>query len=191
MGQPKGGGYTKKQTLDQGQSQLLQLLSQLSGQNLQSGGNLSQSPLYQQAVQGTQQFLPGGQGFAPIQAEAQRQYQQETLPAIMNAFGSDARSSSALNQALASSGANLNTSLAAQLAQMQLGASQQAAGLAGLPFQQGLQGANLGLGTPSFAYLQRPTPFYQSATLAGLGAGGQLGGAYLGRSPGFNLGGAK
>ena len=184
MGQSKGGGYIQKPTLSGGQQTSLDQILALIQQNLSGQGGLAGSPLYQQAVQGTQQFLPGGQGFAPIQAEAQRQFQQQTIPAIMNAYGSDAKSSSALNQALAGAGQNLNTSLAAQLAQMQLGASQQAAGLAQAPYQQALQAGGLGLGTQSFAFMPKQQPFWQSALLAGIGAGGQAGGAALGKPPG-------
>jgi hypothetical protein len=186
MGQAKGGGYVKKGVFTKKGDKAL---DSVLGQALQSfkapGTNLTQNPLYQQAVQGTQQFLPGGQGFQPIQAEAQRQFQQQTIPSILNAFGSNAKSSSALNQALASAGQDLNTSLASQLAQMQLGASGQAAQLAGMPFQQGLSAAQLGLGTQPFAYMQRQTPFWQQALLGGIQAGGQVGGALLGKPPGL------
>lgn len=185
MGQPKGGGYTTKPAISGQQNSLLNQLLGLSGQNLQSGGNLAQNPLYQQATQATQQFLPGGQGFQPIQAEAQRLFRQETIPSILNAFGSGAKSSSALNQALAGAGQNLNSSLASQMAQMQLGAAGQAAGLAQLPFQQGLSGATLGLGTQPFAYMQRHMPFWQQALLGGINAGGQIGGSFLGRPGGM------
>lgn len=172
-------GYEKIDTLTKGGSNLLDLLTQLSSQNLQGGGDLSQNPLYKQAVSATQGFLPGGQGFAPIQAEAQKNFQQQTIPSILNAFGSGAKSSSALNQALSGAGQNLNTSLAAQLAQMQLGAAGQAAGLAQLPFQQGLSGAQLGLGTSPFAYQQKATPFWQDALLAAINAGGKVAAAAI------------
>jgi hypothetical protein len=180
MGAPKGGGYEQKEVLNSSQRSLLQQLLGLSGQNLGAGGNLSQNPLYQQSVEATRQFLPGGQGFAPIQAEAQRNFQQQTIPSILNAFGSGAKSSSALNQALAGAGQNLNTSLASQLAQMQLGAAHQGAGLAQLPFQQGLSAAGLGLGTSPFAYLQRAAPFWQDLLLAGISGGSKIGSAALG-----------
>jgi hypothetical protein len=68
---------------------------------------------------------------------------------------------------------------------MQLGASGQAAQLAGMPFQQGLSAASLGLGTQPFAYMQRQTPFWQQALLGGIQAGGQVGGALLGKPPGL------
>ena len=181
MGQSKGGGYVKKDVLTKSGNTALDQVLQQALQSFQAPGtNLTQNPLYQQAVQGTQQFLPGGQGFAPIQAEAQRQFSQETIPNILNSFGSNAKSSSALNQALAGAGQNLNTALASHLAQMQLGASGQAAQLAGQPFQQGLSAAGLGLGTQPFAYMQRQTPFWQQALLGGLQAGGKAAGAAIG-----------
>lgn len=180
MGASKGGGYTQKDVLNPQQASLLAQLLGVSGQNLGASGNITQNPLYQQSVDATRQFLPGGQAFAPIQNEANRNFQQQTIPSILNAFGSGAKSSSSLNQALAGAGGNLNSGLASQMAQMQLGAANQGANLAGLPFQQGIQGANLGLGTSPFAYMQRQTPFWQDALLASIGAGGKVGGAFLG-----------
>lgn len=177
MGQSKGGGYQKLPTISPEQQTLLQ---QLLGQTGQFG-SITQNPLYQQSVEATRQFLPGGQGFAPIQAEAHRQFQQQTLPEIMNAYGSGAKTSSALNQALAGAGQNLNTALASQLAQMQLGAAQQGAQFAAMPQQQALSQASLGLGIQPFAYQPRQTPFWQQLLLGGIGAGGQIGGGMLGR----------
>jgi hypothetical protein len=181
MGQSKGGGYEKLPTMSSEQQTLLQQLLGQAGQGIQGGGALANNPLYQQSVEATRQFLPGGQGFAPIQAEAQRNFQQQTLPSIMNAYGSDAKSSSALNQALAGAGQNLNTALASQLAQMQLGAAGQGAQLAGMPQQMGFNQAQLGLGTQPFAYQPQQQPFWKQLLLGGIGAGGQIGGGWLGR----------
>jgi len=154
MGQSKGGGYTKKDTLLPEQMSLLQQL-------------LSQSaPYTQQAAQGYSQFLPGGGGGEAIKAQAMKDYQQQTIPSILNAFGSGSKGSSGLNQALASSASNLNTNLASQLAQMQLGASQ---GLGNL----GLGAGGQGLSTPGFAYIQRQPPLWQQLLQSGIGAGGQ------------------
>jgi hypothetical protein len=188
MGQSKGGGYQKLPTQNAQQQSTLQQLLGISGQNLQSGSNIGENPLYQQALQAIQGFLPGGQGFAPIQAEANRNFQQNTIPQIVSALGSNNRGSSALNQALASAGMNLNSSLGAQQAQMQLGAAGQGIGASQVPFQQGIQGAQLGLSQQPFAYAPRQTPFWQQALLGAIGLGGQLGGAALGKPvfPGFN-----
>jgi len=161
MGQSKGGGYMKKTTVTPEQQSLL---NQLLGQ---SSGNINQ------AAQGYAQFLPGGGGGDAIAKAAMARYQQQTIPSILNAFGSDSKSSSALNQALAASAANLNTDIAAQLANMQL---QAASGLGGL----GLQQAGLGAQTPQFAYLQRQMPFWQSALLAGISGGSQMASSMLG-----------
>lgn len=180
MGTPKGGGYTKKESLGKGQEPLLRLLNQLSQQQLQSAGDITQNPLYQQSAEAIKGFLPGGQGANAITAQANQNFQQNTIPSITNALGSGAKSSSALNQALAGAGQNLNTSLAAQLAQMQLQAAGQGSQLAGQPFQQGLQGAGLGLGTSPFAYMQRATPFWQDLTLGAINAGGKMAAAKLG-----------
>lgn len=161
MGQSKGGGYIQKETLLPEQMSLLQ---QILGQGTQ---------FTNQAAQGYAQFLPGGGGGEAMKQQAMKDYRQQTIPSILGAFGPGSKGSSALNQALASSGADLNTNLAAQLAQMQLGASQ---GMG----QLGSSAQQLGLGTPGFAYLQRQPPLWQQLLQSGLGIGGQLGAAALG-----------
>lgn len=160
MGQSKGGGYAQKTTVTPEQKSLLdQFLSQ-AGQNAQG------------AAEGFRQFLPGGGGGKPIIDQANKNFQQQTIPSIMNAFGSGAKSSSALNQALAAGASNLNTDIAAQIAQMQLGAAQ---GLGGLAQGQGQLGSK-----DQFAYLQRQMPFWQQLALAGTQAGGQAARSALG-----------
>jgi hypothetical protein len=150
MGQSKSGGYTQKSNItDEQKSFLDQLLAQAN-------------PNIQGASEGFKQFLPGGGGGQAIANQAQQRFQQQTIPSIMNAFGSGAKSSSALNQALAAGASNLNTDIAAQLANMQLGASQ---GLGNLGLQQG----GLGAQTSQFSHLQKQMPFWQSALLAGKG----------------------
>lgn len=181
MGQSRGSSYKKEQVLSPQQQSILNQFIKMSQQGLKQAGNIQDNPLYQQAIEANQQFLPGGQGFAPIQAEAQRNFQQQTIPSILNAFGSDAKSSSALNQALAASGANLNSSLAAQLSQLQLGAAGQSADLAQLPFQQAIQTGSLGLGTQPFALTPKEKPFWQQLLLQGVQGAGQIGAAYLGK----------
>lgn len=148
MGQSKGGGYQKVGTLTPEQ------------QALQNQYLTQSFPWLQQAAQGYAQFLPGGGGGQPIIDAAMKRYQQQTIPSIMNAFGSNAKTSSSLNQALASSAAGLNTDLAAQLAQMQL---QAASGLGGMG--QGIGQA--GLNRDSFAFLQKQPPLWQQLLLAG------------------------
>mgnify|MGYP001604592224 CR=1 FL=1 len=166
MGQSKGSGYEKMQTLTPQQQQLQnQLLGQI-------GGN------YQNAAAGFNQFLPGGGGGKAISDAAHQRFQQETIPSIMNAFGTGSKTSSALNQALASGASNLNTDIASQLAQMQL---QAASGLGNLA--QGQQGPAF---QSAFDYKQKQTPFWQQAILGGLGLAGQAGSAYLG-APRTNL----
>jgi len=160
MGQSKGGSYAQQPAITPEQKTLL---DQLLGQ---AGGN------FQQAAQGFAQFLPGGGGGQAITEQANKNFQQQTIPSILNAFGSGSKSSSALNQALASGASNLNTDLASQLAQMQL---QAAGGLGGLAGQQGQLGSK-----NQFDYLQKQQPFWQQAILGGINAGGKVGGAILG-----------
>ena len=170
MGQSKGGGYTQKPVFTQDVNTFLKQLLQQSGQNTQ------------QAAQGFQQFLPGGGGGEAIQKEALRNYQQQTIPSILNAFGSDNKGSSSLNQALAGSAADLNSSLGSQLAQMQLSASQ---GLGSLGLNQQQTATQ-----PRNAYLQRQPPQWQQILQSALGVGGPIAAARLGRSSSttnFNL----
>lgn len=151
--------YMKKDTLLPEQlSYLQQILSQ-------------SAPYTQQAAQGYSQFLPGGGGGESIKKQAMQDYQQQTIPSILNAYGTGSKGSSALNQALASSASNLNTNIASQLAQMQLAASQ---GLGGL----GLGGGGQGLGTQGFAYLQKQPPLWQQILLAVAGSAGQAAKGY-------------
>lgn len=154
MGQSKDGGYKKVDTLLPQQRTLLESI--LSGNN--------------QAAQGYSQFLPGGGGGDAIKAQALNDYQQQTIPSIMNAFGSDSKSSSFLNQALAGSASDLNTNLASMLSQLQLSAAN---GLGNL--QQGA------INTPGFAYMQRQPPMWQQILQSVLGAGGSAAGGFLGR----------
>lgn len=161
MGQSKGGGYEKLPAITPEQMTMLNQMMQMAIPNQQA------------AAEGYNQFLPGGGGGQAIADAAQQRFQQQTIPSIMNTFGSGAKSSSALNQALAGGAANLNSDIAAQLSQMQLQAAQ---GLGGLGSQQ----AGVGAGTSQFAYAPKQQPFWQSALLAGIGSGSQLGASYLG-----------
>jgi len=169
MGQSKGGGYTQKQTVTPDVATFLQQILGPAMQNQQG------------AAEGFRQFLPGGGGGQAITNQANRNFEQHTIPSILNAFGTGSKGSSALNQVLGASAANLNTDLAGQLAQMQLYASQ---GLGGLGQGQ----SQIGTQTPQFAFAQRQQPFWQSALLGALGAGGQAGGSWLSRPPAYNPG---
>jgi len=154
MGQSKDGGYQK---LDALTPEVKTFLDKMLGQS-QSNSDLS--------AEGYKQFLPGGQGANAITNQANQQFQQQTLPSIMNAYGSNSKSSSSLNQALAAGAANLNTDIAAKLAEMQLQASQ---GLGNLSSNQ----AQLAAGKDRFAWTPRQMPFWQQYILAGAGAASQ------------------
>lgn len=154
MGQSKNGGYQKLDAVTKEQKTLLdQYLKQAQGN---TAG----------AAQGFNQFLPGGGGGQAFQQQAQKNFEQSTVPSILNAFGTGSKGSSSLNQALASGAANLNTDLAAKLADMQLQASQ---GLGNLGLGQGQIGSK-----DQFAYSPKQTPFWQQALLGGIGAAGKV-----------------
>lgn len=166
MGQTKGNtgvpGLDQLQTLSGGQSNVLnQILAMIQGNQ-------------QGAAEGFKQFLPGGGGGQAITAQANKNFQQQTLPSILNAFGAGSKGSSALNQALAAGASNLNTDLASQLSQLQLNA---ASGLGGLGSNQ----ASQGLGTPAFAYSPVQQPFWKQLALAGTQAGGEVARGLLSR----------
>lgn len=162
MGQTKGSGFNEVPTLTKDQiSQLNQILGQAG-------------PAFQGAAQGFQQFLPGGGGGKSIIDAAHQRFQQQTIPSIMNAFGTGSKGSSALNQALAAGASNLNTDLASQLSQMQLQAAQ---GLG----QLGGAAGSLGT-TPQFALQADQGPAWLqklkgglSGGVAGAGAGAPFG----------------
>jgi hypothetical protein len=162
MGQSKGNGYTQMETLTPDIKSFIQQLSQLAIPNQQA------------AAEGYKQFLPGGTGGEAIANQAQQRFQQQTIPSILNSFGQGSKSSSALNQALAAGGANLNTDIASMLAQMQLQASQ---GIGNLGTTQG----NTAAATPQFAYLQKQPPFWQQAALALTNAAGETAKGYASR----------
>ena len=161
MGQSKGGGYTKKEAVSPKQLTYLNKALKEALANQQA------------ASEGFKQFLPGGQGGQPIIDAANKNFQQQTLPSILNAFGTDNKGSSSLNQALAAGASNLNTDLASQIAQMQLSASQ---GIGNIGQGQ----ATLGSQTNQFAYMPRQQPFWQSALLGGVQGGGNVLGGWLG-----------
>lgn len=155
-------GYDQVSTLNPGQeSYLNQLLGSLG-------------PMMQGAQAGYQSFLPGGQGNNPIIAAANQNFQQQTLPQIMNAFGSDVGfGDSSLNQALAAGASNLNTNIADIIARNQLTAAQGLGNLAS-------SGAATGLGTQTKAYLGRQPSFLQQLLLSLVGGVGKIGGGILG-----------
>lgn len=150
MGQSKGGGYTQKQTVT---PEVASYLRQLLGPAMEN---------QQAAAQGYKQFLPGGGGGAPIAAEANKNFEQQTLPSIFNAFGTGSKGSSSLNQALAAGASNLNTDLASMLSKAQLSAAQ---GIGNLGTSQG----NTAAGTDQFAFLQRQPSALQSLLQSLLG----------------------
>lgn len=164
MGQSKGGGYQKLPINSQGQDAYINQLLQMLG------------PQFQQAAQGYQQFLPGGGGGEAITNQANQNFQNNTIPSILNAFGSNVKGSSGLNNALAGGAAQLNTDLASRLSELQLNAAQ---GLGNLSLGQGNQALS-----PQFAYQQKQMPFWQSAILGGIGATGNIAGAAAG-NPGI------
>lgn len=160
MGQ--SAGYSKESTLQPQQQTLLNNVLSQAG------------PYMQNAAQGYMQFLPGGGGGEALKQQAQQNFQQNTIPSILNAFGSGTKGSSSMNQALATGGANMNTDLSAMLSQLQMQAAQ---GLGNL----GMGATQQGLGTNTMAYMPKAPPVWQQILGPLISAGGKMGAAYLGR----------
>lgn len=155
MGQSKGNGYTQLPTGTQGQISGIEQLLQLFGPNQQA------------ASEGFKQFLPNGGGGQAITEQANKNFQQQTIPSILNSFGGANKGSSALNQALAAGASNLNTDLASMLSKLQLEAAQGAGNL-------GTNQAQLGINSPTFAYQPKQTPLWQSLVEGLLPAAGKI-----------------
>lgn len=170
MGQTSGSGYDK---LPVGVAGLEGILQKILGQGAQST---------QLGAQGLAQFL-GPEGGRAIAEQANQNFRQQTLPAILNAFGSGNKGSSALNQALAAGAANLNTNLAAQLSQNQLTAAQ---GLG----SQGIAQQQLGATQSPYAYQPKAQPIWAQWVGPAIQAAGTIGGAALGGPVGAAAGGA-
>lgn len=154
MGQSKGAGYETLPNFSPEQQSILNDLLKQAQQSSQAAGEAYKS------------FLPGGTGAEAITKSAQQRYSQQTVPSILNAYGTGNKGSSGLNQALASSAADLNTNIASQLAGLQL---QAAGGLGGL----GLGQAQIGAQSP-FNYIAKNPSMLQQLLLALAGSSGQI-----------------
>lgn len=128
---------------------------------------MGQNQLLQQALSG----LQGNQfNFEPIAQQARTQFQQKTIPSILDRF-SQGRNSGALAQALAQAGSGLEEGLAGLQSQYNL----QREGLFQNRAQLGLQ--------PQFENVINPatTGLLQALLPSLLGVGGQALGGYLSR----------
>jgi hypothetical protein len=159
MGQPKNGGYSKMSTVTPEQQTMYNQMIQQATGNMGGAADIYKG------------FAPGGDAANAITQQMQQRFQQQTMPQIMNAFGSGSKGSSALNQALAAGGANLNTDIASMLAQAQLGA---AGGMAQLGTAQGQMG-----GSAQFAYQPTAQAFWKQLLLAGMSNASQTGKSML------------
>lgn len=153
------------------------LLSQLLG-NLGQGGLGGQG--YEQSIQKLLQIISGEPGaFEAYEAPMKRQFQEETVPGLLEQFsGAGARSSSGMQQTLARAGESLSEKLGAQRAGLQENAIQQLLG-------SFMGQSKLGLGAKSFENIFRPGE--QSGfekLLGGLGGFGQAAGTVLGAGAG-------
>ena len=167
-------GYQKLSTMSRGQSGLLkQLLGSLQGQS----SNIQQSPLFQQGSSFLQSLLSGSpEATAAFEAPFMRQFNEQIIPQLAERFsgmGAGAQSSSAFQQALGQSGADLSERLASLKGNLGLQGAGQALGYAQQPISN-LQGlSQLGLGTSTKAFVPKQKPFWQSMLTSLAGGAGQ------------------
>ena len=206
-GDVRGQGVQQVEKLTPEQQRLIALLGRqaqpaiqgvtgatIPGMEFAPGGP---SPLQQQAFGMAGQDI--GQLMAPVGDYAQSMFQQETIPAIMGALGSQgmARSSGAAD-ILGRQGRNLSMGLASQFAPMQFQQPGMMAGLGGLQRGIGEEQTQFGLqrfmagapeADPRLGFIGPAfTSAYDTAVQQGffspgigtqlLGAGGQAAGAY-------------
>lgn len=153
-------GYTEESTLQGGQQSLLDEIMKMAG------------PYMQQAAGGYQQFLPGGGGGEAMKQQANQNFQQNTIPSILNAFGSGTKGSSSMNQALASGASNMNTDLSSMLSQLQLQAAQ---GLGSL----GMGASQQGLSANTKAFMPKGPSMLEQIIGPLIGATGKVASAYV------------
>lgn len=147
------------------------------------------SPLYGAGSDFLQSLLGGGpNAFSQFEAPYLQQFQQQIAPGIAERFtgmgtGGGAQSSSALNQALASAGGNLQNQLASLHGGLQMQALPQALAYAQQPYTNTLQG--IGINTFENTYQPGSTGFLGETVkgaMGGLSQGfGQYGGNFLGQ----------
>ncbi|HDZ26812.1 hypothetical protein LCGC14_1251860 [marine sediment metagenome] len=138
--------------------------------NLGQGGLGGQG--YEQSIQKLLQIISGEPGaFEAFEAPIKRQFQEETVPGLLEKFsGAGARGSSGMQQTLARAGEGLSEKLGAQRGELQQNAIQQLLG----SFQTQ---AGQALGADTFENVFRPGK--QSGferLLAGLGPAAEAGG---------------
>lgn len=157
-------GYNVFSTLNpQQQTILQQLLGSMSGQT----GNIQENPLYQAGGSHLQKILGGDT--SAFEAPLMRQFNEQIIPGIAERFsgaGSGSQKSSAFQQALGQSGADLSERLGALRGGLQQNAAGQALGYAQQPVSN-LQNL-LNLNTQAFA--PKSKPWWQEG-LIGLAGG--------------------
>jgi len=166
LGTPgRAKGYDVFSTLNPQQSSILQqLLGSMSGQE----GNIQRNPLYQAGQSHIQNILGGNT--EAFEAPLMRKFQEEIIPQLAERFsgaGAGAQSSSAFQNALSSSGADL----AERLGALRGGLQQQAAGQALNYAQQPVSNLQNLLGMNTMAFAPKVPGFGQQL---GLGIGGGL-----------------
>lgn len=141
----------KFETLNKGQKNLhAELFKHLN----MHGSGIENQPMYQQGSDFLSRIMSQDpEMMKQFEAPMMRQFNEQIVPGIAERFsGMGARSSSAFNQTMGQAGASLSEQIASMRANLGMGAAQQAFGYAQLPFQQMMQRAQLGLGTPAFGY---------------------------------------
>ena len=152
-------GYTQVPTKTGGQQNFLQQLLQMLGGTGAQG--------FEQGLQSLMGMLSGSdESFAAFEDPLKRQFQEEVIPSLqerLTGMGAGGGRSSGSAQILGQAGAKFEEGLGAQRAQLQQNAIQQL-------LKTFLGGSQIGLGTESFAYKQKP-PSFMTSMAGGLGQG--------------------
>lgn len=153
-------GYEAFSTFNPQQQQAFTQLMQM----LQGGG----SPLFQSGQNVLQRYLTGGpEAYEQFKAPLMRQYREQIIPGIAERFGGmGAQKSSAFQQALSGSAADLTERLGSLRGQLQMQALPQALQYEQAPIQNILQ--MLGINTQGL--VPKQPPWWQQA-LTGLAGG--------------------
>jgi hypothetical protein len=155
-------------------------LSQMLG-NLGMGGLGGQG--YEQSIQKLLQIISGEpSAFKAFEAPMKRQFEQETVPGLLERFsGAGAGQSSGMQQTLASAGESLSEKLGAQRGELQQNAIQQL-------LSSFMDQAQMGLGAKPFETVFRPAEKSGfEKLLGGLGGFGGGVGEMFGRGAGGTL----
>ncbi len=162
-------GSQGKQGSSYGRNQLSmidQILQQIKGMQSQGQGDITQNQGYQQGQEWLNNLFNDPEFFKNMEAPAQRQFQEQTVPDLANRFASmgsgGSLGSTGFRNQLAREGSNLHTNIAALRGGMQQQGVNQALNYAQQPFNNYAQLSQLGLTPTNNTYQPPSTGFWGS-----------------------------